>query len=659
MYELSTPTRFAKNVRRSMIGNTVTVVGFLHKIVNLGEALAFAHVQVASTSERSTSELLQVVCQGAALCRQLNSIRPGSSVSFQGEVVNKRAPKKVKEDIKVPNEWESVDLVPINRIEVKANVIRCFNSFPADIHHGSDHVFPPQHRHLQIRYDPELKERLVLRSAIAAYVRQNLVEFQEIETPILFKSTPEGAKEFLVPTKRQGYAYALPQSPQQYKQILMASGIHRYFQFAKCFRDEDLRADRQPEFTQIDLEMAFTDGYGVMARVEQLIKDIYKKFAEPGAYLGHSLPSAPFFRVEYEKAMSKYGSDKPDLRLRGLIHRIDQAASSDLRSMITSIKKPIIEAFKLRLNASPAELQKFITSFLDSPDAEVFNSNPDGAPGICVYDPRKPLEGLSSFGHEGSEKLKSIYSQMAQQPWENDATHEANRTFDEGDLLIIQARPDLPFSGGSTMIGKLRLAIEKAAIAEGLIEQDPRHMYLWVTDFPMFTLENSVDPGQGGKAGFSATHHPFTAPKSEKDVDLLLWKPLEAKADHYDLVVNGVELGGGSRRIHNAEMQRFIMKNILKMSDERINDFSHLLEALRAGCPPHAGLAIGFDRLIAVMTGKESVRDVIAFPKSSKGEDMMVRSPELIRPEELQRYGLDLSESAKEALEKANANSQK
>lgn len=314
--------------------------------------------------------------------------------------------------------------------------------------------------------------------------------------------------------------------------------------------------------------------------------------------------------------------------------------------MITPIKDPIIEAFKVRLDAPPPDVHKFVASFLNSPEAESFNSNPNGAPGVCVYAPQKPLEGLSAFGFEGQLKLKSIYAEIARQPWEDDATDESNRTFDSGDFLIFQARPNLPHSGGSTVLGKLRLAFEKAALAEGLIEPDLTHRFLWVTDFPMFTLDNGNDPGQGGAAGFSATHHPFTAPKTDKDVDLLLRNPFEAKADHYDLVVNGVELGGGSKRIHNAEMQRFIMKDILKMSDERIDDFSHLLEALRAGCPPHAGLAIGFDRLMAVMTGRESVKDVIAFPKSSKGEDMMVKSPGLIRLDELKRYGLQLSLSS-------------
>ncbi|KUJ09524.1 aspartyl-tRNA synthetase [Mollisia scopiformis] len=625
----------------SWMGNSVVAVGFLQKIANLGEALVFAHLQGPGTSDT-----VQLVCQDAKLCKELSSIRLGSPINITGNLALKRAPKREKTGLeKTPDGFASLHQIEINL----TRVIR-LNTFPADLHHGADHVFSPQDRHLQIRYDSELKERLLFRSEVAKYVRQELHQFQEIETPILFKSTPEGAKEFLVPTRRHGYAYALPQSPQQYKQILMSSGVSRYFQFAKCFRDEDLRADRQPEFTQIDLEMAFTDGMGVMRRVEQLIKNIYKKFARPGTHLRSPLPQAPFHRITYEKAMSKYGSDKPDLRLKGLIHRIDQAVNPELHGMITSIKNPKFEAFKIRLGTSPSGVQKFISAFMDSPDAEIFRSNPDGAPGICVYDPSKPLEGLLPFGFEGAQKLKELFSEISQQPWENEETHEANRTFDTGDLLVFQARPGLPHSGGSTFMGKLRLAIEKASLAEGLIEQDLNHLYLWVTDFPMFTLENGSDPGQGGKAGFSATHHPFTAPKTAKDVDLLLWKPLEAKADHYDLVVNGVELGGGSRRIHNAEMQEFIMRDILKMSEERINDFAHLIEALRAGCPPHAGLAIGFDRLIAVMTGRESVKDVIAFPKSSKGEDMMVKSPAVIRPEELKRYGLELRDASTETL---------
>lgn len=224
------------------MGSTVVAVGYLYKIVTLGEALVFAQLQGPGISGS-----IQLVCQDADLCRELSSIRLGSPINITGSLAMKRAPKHVKPESEIPDDGCTF----LHQIEIKLAKVKCLNSFPAGFRHGSDHVFPPQDRHLQIRYDSGLKERLLFRSEVAAYVRQLMHDFHEIETPILFKSTPEGAKEFLVPTRRQGYAYALPQSPQQYKQLLMASGVSRYFQFAKCFRDEDLRADRQPEFTQV------------------------------------------------------------------------------------------------------------------------------------------------------------------------------------------------------------------------------------------------------------------------------------------------------------------------------------------------------------------------------------------------------------------------
>ena len=233
--------------------------------------------------------------------------------------------------------------------------------------------------------------------------------------------------------------------------------------------------------------------------------------------------------------------------------------------MLTSIEDPIIEVCKLRFDCEPERVQAFMRKLMDSPDAEPFISNIDGAPGFCVYDSRKPVEGLQTFGFESAEKLKALYSDLRHPGYQSEEVRAINSTFEDGDLLIIQARQNLPHSGGSTILGKLRLAIHKAAVAEGLIKPDPDHHYLWVTDFPMFTPHNDTDPGQGGTSGFSATHHPFTAPLSPEDVDLLLTDPLKAKADHYDLVVNGVELGGGSRRIHNAEMQKFVMRDIIKV----------------------------------------------------------------------------------------------
>jgi len=248
--------------------------------------------------------------------------------------------------------------------------------------------------------------------------------------------------------------------------------------------------------------------------------------------------------------------------------------------MLTSVQEPVIEACKLRLNCESQQVRTFLTKFMDSPDAEPCTSNVDGAPGFCVYDSRKPVEGLQTLGFEGAKQLKTLYRNFPCPRYQDKEVHKINTRFDDGDLLIIQARQKLPHSGGSTMLGKFRLALHKAAVAGGLIQPDTNHHYLWVTDFPMFTLDNDSDPGQGGTAGFSATHHPFTAPRTAEDVDLLLTDPLKAKADHYDLVVNGVELGGGSRRIHNAEMQKFVMRDIVKVY--KLNPFSniHLLNFL-------------------------------------------------------------------------------
>lgn len=330
--------------------------------------------------------------------------------------------------------------------------------------------------------------------------------------------------------------------------------------------------------------------------------------------------------------------------------------------MITSIENPIVELFKINLNCSPERVRAFVKTVMDSPEMRPFHKNPDGGPGVFIYDPSKPLEGLQAFGYESVDELKAFLSESMQvnadrdEAWAEDRAARAEdraaregqfptsrpklekaespveipvkrEPMEAGDLLILQARPWGPLTGGSTALGRLRTHIHKSAVAAGLIPQDPSFEFLWVTDFPLFTPTNDVDPGQGGAAGFSATHHPFTSPKTAADVDLLLTDPLSARADHFDLVLNGVELGGGSGRIHNAEMQKWIMREILQMPEERIADFDHLFEALRAGCPPHAGMALGLDRLVAIMTGTDSIRDVIAFPKNNRGEDMLVRSP--------------------------------
>lgn len=298
--------------------------------------------------------------------------------------------------------------------------------------------------------------------------------------------------------------------------------------------------------------------------------------------------------------------------------------------MITDLEDPIVEVIRLRLGGDTKENWDFVRSFMDSIPTSLAKSQ-DGAPTILMFDPSKPMCGLSSLGHEAFACLT-----------DGGPGFEEFSNLDDGDLLIIQARENKPFQGGSTALGNLRLAVYQEAVAKGLLPRDDSFNFLWVHGFPMFTPDSGEEPGQGGTAGFSATHHPFTAPLADEDFELLTSDPLRAKADHYDLVVNGVELGGGSRRIHVAKVQEYVMRNILKMTDDGVAQFSHLLEALRAGCPPHAGFALGFDRLVALLSGTNSVRDVIAFPKSMKGEDLMVKSPGRITREQLETYHLAL-----------------
>jgi len=308
------------------------------------------------------------------------------------------------------------------------------------------------------------------------------------------------------------------------------------------------------------------------------------------------------------------------------ISRIEYMLPVDLISKIGPLTDPVVEVMKLRVSDDPKHTRNFINTFMDSPEAVRFIENPEGQPGIFICDPRRPLQGLQAFGFEAAEYL------------------EEQLQLEDGDLLVLQARKKAPFTGGSTPIGRLRLALHKAAVAQGYLAAPTGFEFLWITDFPLFSPTNDVDPGQGGSAGISSTHHPFTAPKSIEDIDLLATDPLAVKADHYDIVVNGVELGGGSRRIHNADFQEYILRDILKMSEERLKDFRHLLDVLSAGCPPHAGIALGFDRLVAVMLGRNSVRDVIAFPKSGRGEDLLVKSPRVMTREQLDTYHLKLKE---------------
>ena len=369
---------------------------------------------------------------------------------------------------------------------------------------------------------------------------------------------------------------------------------------------------------QLDIEMAFATGKDVMQCIELLIRRLWAEM------LQITDMNDPFPRLTYHEAMIKFGSDKPDTRLGMELSAIGHLLPADLISMIGPLTDPIVEIMKFRVTDEPKETRNFITAFMDSTISIDFRRNPDGAPGIFVVDSRKPLRGLQAFGFEAAERVEEMLD------------------LEDGDLVVLQARTNSPHHGGSTPLGKLRIALHNAAVAQGHVAPPQGFSFLWVTDFPLFSPTNDAEPGQGGTAGLASTHHPFTSPKTAEDVDMLLEHPTKAVGEHYDLVVNGVELGGGSRRIHHARFQEFILKDVLKISSERLEDFSHLLEVLRAGCPPHAGIALGFDRLIAVMLGKTSIRDVIAFPKSGSGEDRLVRSPSRITDEALAVHHLQV-----------------
>ncbi|KAF2172057.1 hypothetical protein M409DRAFT_62882 [Zasmidium cellare ATCC 36951] len=599
----------------SRIDEQIVLHGYIGTRRDASKSLTFAELH--DMHLKSTVQLVSTPTKGVDGSNEahqlLRNIEDHTPVAVSGTVKARKAPKTTATG--------DHSNVLITGAEIKIEKITPLNAFPRDIIMTEETVFSPEQRHLQIRNDRSIRQALAFRSKAARLIRDELCtkhDFAEIETPLLFKSTPEGAREFLVPTRAAGQAYALPQSPQQYKQILMASGIPRYMQIAKCFRDEDLRADRQPEFTQVDLEMAFATGEDVMSVIEGVARRLWAELLDIG-----DLPEK-FDRMTYDEAMSKYGSDKPDLRLGSEIVRIGHLLPQDLVMKIGPLNDPIVECIKVPIAEDPQETRKFVNAFMDSPEAQHFIQNPEGQPGIFIHNSRKPLQGLQPFGFEAAEQLEEVLE------------------LEDGDVVVIQARKDASFSGGSTPIGNLRLALHKSAVKQGFLPAPTGFAFTWITDFPLFSPVVENEPGQGGSAGISSTHHPFTAPKTPEDVDLLLEDPLQVKADHYDLVVNGVELGGGSRRIHNAQMQEFIMREILKMSDERMKDFAHLIEVLRAGCPPHAGIALGFDRLIAVMLGRESVRDVIAFPKSGKGEDLLVKSPTKMTEEQLETYHLRL-----------------
>jgi aspartyl-tRNA synthetase len=454
-------------------------------------------------------------------------------------------------------------------------------------------------RYLDLRR-PEMQRRMRLRTRLVAAIRSYLDVrgFQDIETPILTKATPEGARDFLVPSRvRPGEFYALPQSPQLFKQILMMAGMDRYYQIARCFRDEALRADRQLEFTQLDMEFAFVEERDVQDSVEALIRQVYRDV------VGVELAD-PFPRMTYVEAMRRYGSDKPDLRIAlELVDVAEHLKKVEFKVFSGPANDPGGRVAALRLPDGAQQTRKY----LDDLGAYVAGFGAKGLAWIRIDDLAKGREGMTSpiikFLDDGA--LRGILAAVGAQ---------------SGDVIFFGAGP---YKTVSDFMSALRLKVARDC---GFVENSWRP--LWVTDFPMFEYDHEAKR-------YVALHHPFTAPKVD-DVAQLKADPANAVSRGYDMVLNGNEIGGGSIRIHRADMQSAVFDLLGIGAEEAQLKFGFLLEALRYGAPPHGGIAFGIDRIAALMVGTDSIRDVIAFPKTSTAQDLMTDAPSAIPEPQLQ-----------------------
>lgn len=456
-----------------------------------------------------------------------------------------------------------------------------------------------KYRYLDLRR-PILQKNLILRNRITLLVRNYLAKygFTEVETPILCRSTPEGARDYLVPSRiSKGQFYALPQSPQLYKQLLMVGGMDRYFQIARCFRDEDLRADRQPEFSQIDIEMSFVDEEDIWSMTEGLMKEIFKDIK------GIELPE--FKRIPYDTCMEKYGSDKPDLRFDMPLYNVSEVfANTEFKVFKNCLNEGgIIQAMNVKNGAD-----KFSRKQLDKLQDYV-----------KVYG-AKALANLklTSEGFAGS--VTKVLS---------DAEKETLRTMlniEENDIVFFVADKK---KAAQTSLGALRV---KLGHDLDLINKDA-YEFLWVTDFPMFEYDENENR-------YVAAHHPFTSPNLE-DVDKLMSDPAHCYSRAYDLVLNGYELLSGSIRIHDQKLQEKVFEAIGMTLEEAHEKFSWFMDAFQYGTPPHGGVGIGLERLTMILAGTDNIRDVVAFPKTASASDLMAQAPSPVDPAQLKELGIE------------------
>ena len=569
----------------SNVGEIVTLAGWVSRIRDKGFVLwidlrdRYGITQIIFDEKRSSIEFMDKV----------RKVHREYVIQIKGKVIERESKNP---DIKTGD------------IEILASSLDILNESitpPFTIENNTDggEELRMKYRYLDIRR-PVIQKNLLMRSNLSLEIRKFLVskQFVEVETPYLIKSTPEGARDFIVPSRmNKGDFYALPQSPQTFKQLLMVSGMDKYFQIVKCFRDEDLRSDRQPEFTQIDCEMSFVSEEDVLNEFEELIKFIIKKFK------GTELNS--FTRMTYSEAIEKYGSDKPDIRYGMEFGNLTKVARG--------------KNFKI----------------FDSQEVVLGLSVPNGA-----NFSRKQIDGLIDFSKSHEEGANGIVWVK----YNEDRTFKSSvdKFFNSKDLSmwakILVCKPGdlmLVISGQKTEVYK-QLSLLRLELANRLnLKNNKEFAPLWITDFPLFNWNEE-------KNRFDSVHHPFTAPKDE-DLELLDKNPNLVKSKAYDLVLNGNEIGGGSIRIHNGSIQRKVFK-ILGLSDKESNDqFGFLINSFKYGAPPHGGIAIGFDRLVAILNGNESIRDFIAFPKNNQGKDIMLNSPSSISKEQLEELGLKIN----------------
>ncbi|KAF7241367.1 Aspartate--tRNA ligase, mitochondrial [Varanus komodoensis] len=501
--------------------------------------------------------------------------------------------------------------MPTGDIEVKAETAEVLNTckklpFEVKDFAKKNETLRMQYRYLDLR-STVMQYNLRLRSQMVMRMREYLCHrngFVDVETPMLFKKTPGGAKEFVVPSREAGKFYSLPQSPQQFKQLLMVGGLDRYFQVARCFRDEGSKPDRQPEFTQIDIEMSFVDQAGVQALTEGLLQ--YSWPEEKGPV------TVPFPSMSYDEAVAIFGTDKPDTRFGMKIQ--------DVSHVFRNVEVGFLQKFL----SEPQGTVRAIcipqgAKYLQNKDLDSLNELTESQ-----FD-----QGLSHLILRSDGSMKSRLSKFLNEEQKLGLVRAVQADVDDVVLLAAGKPQKVCFA-----LGKARLESANLLEARGLSLRDPSAFhFLWVVDFPLFL------PKEGNPKELESAHHPFTAPNAS-DKHLLYTEPAKVRGQHYDLVLNGNEIGGGSIRIHDAEQQQFILETVLKENTELL---SHLLEALACGAPPHGGIALGLDRLMSLLVGAPSIRDVIAFPKSLRGRDLMSNSPNYVASEELEPYHIQVA----------------